>query len=285
MDLEVITQGFQFAEAPRVDEEGTVYFSDLTGGGYYRRRPGGAIETVIADRMWIGGAVLDESGAVVCSGRGGLVLVDGSEVRPLLTEIDGKPVVAVNDIEADGRGGLFGGTIDFVAIFERGELPSGGIFFHLAPSGEVRVLRDDVVVSNGIGFSPDRSRLYHSESTVGIWEWQMGPDGLPHSPCLLVKADDCDGLAVDAEGGIWVAFYKSSLLRRYRPDGKVDRTISLPFPILASVAFGGPDMRDLYVATGGDADHPGQGGIVRIRVDVPGLPESKSRFGDGKQRR
>lgn len=285
MDMEVIAQGFQFAEAPRADEDGTVYFSDLTGGGYYRRRPGEAIETVIADRVWIGGAVLDESGAVVCGGKGGLVIVEGGEVRPLLTGIDGKPVVAVNDIEADGQGGLFGGTIDFVAIFERGELPSGGIFFHLDQSGEVRVLRDDVVASNGIGFSPDRTRLYHSESTVGIWEWRLEPDGVPHSPRLLAKVDDCDGLAVDAEGGIWVAFYQSSQIRRYRPDGTVDRTLSLPFPVITSVAFGGPDMRDLYVATGGDAGHPGQGGIVRIRADVPGLPENKSRFGSGKRRR
>lgn len=277
-DFEVIAEGFQFAEAPRVDDDGTVYFSDLTGGGYYRCRPGGPAETVIADRMWIGGAVLDEGGGVVCGGKGGLALIDARGGRPLLTEIGGKPVIAVNDIEGDGRGGIFGGTVDFHAVFERGEMPQGGIFFHLAPSGEVRVLRDDVIVSNGIGFSPDRSRVYHSESTVGVWSWLAGPDGVPYRPELLIAADDSDGLVVDAEGGIWVAFFQSSEIRRYHPDGSLDRTIPLPFPIVASLAFGGPDRRDLHVATGGNADHPGMGGVVRIRVDVPGLPESKSRF-------
>jgi xylono-1,5-lactonase len=279
MEFELIAGGFQFAEAPCVDDDGTVYFSDLLGGGYYRKRPGGPVETVLPERMWIGGAVLDAGGGVVCAGKGGLVLVHGTGARPLLTEIDGEPIAPVNDIEGDGHGGLFGGTMDFAAVFERGELPRGGKFFHLAPSGEVRVLRDDVTASNGIGFSPDGSLLYHSESTVGIWVWRMGNDGLPHSPELLAPAEDCDGLAVDAEGGIWVAFWESAELRLYRPGGTVDRTISLPFPCVTSLAFGGRDMRDLYITTGGNADNPGRGGVVRIRTDVPGLKAARSRFG------
>lgn len=278
MEFERVVDGFQFVEAPRVDEQDTVYFSDLTGGGYYRRRSGRPVETLLADRMWIGGAVLDGGGGVVCSGKGGLVLVDDAGVRPLLTEIEGEPILAVNDIEGDGRGGLFGGTIDFAAIFERGEVPRSGRFFHLAPSGEVRVLRNDVVVSNGMGFSPDGSLLYHAESTVGIWVWRIGEDGMPHSPALLAQADDCDGLAVDAEGGIWVAFWQAAEIRRYRPDGALERTIRLPFPHVVSLAFGGPDMRDLYVATGGNADHPGKGGIVKMRSDIAGLKAAKTRF-------
>lgn len=278
MEFERVVDGFQFVEAPRVDEQDTLYFSDLTGGGYYRRRSGCPIETLLAERMWIGGAVLDSGGGVVCSGKGGLVLVDDAGVRPLLTEIEGEPILAVNDIEGDGRGGLFGGTVDFAAIFERGEVPRGGRFFHLAPSGEVRVLRGDVVVSNGMGFSPDGSRLYHAESTVGIWAWRVGEDGMPHSPELLAEADDCDGLAVDVEGGIWVAFWRTAEIRRYRPDGALERRIRLPFPHVVSLAFGGADMRDLYVATGGDEAHPGKGGIVKIRSDVAGLRAAKTRF-------
>jgi xylono-1,5-lactonase len=278
-DVEIIAEGFAFCEAPRAEADGTVWFSDLTGGGYYRRKPGGAIETVLADRIWIGGAVLDEGGGVVLGGKGGLILLDADgATQPLLEEIAGRPIIAVNDIEGDGRGGLFGGTIDFEAVFVRGEKPGGGSFFHLAPDGTVTVLRDDVVASNGIGFSPDGRLLYHSESTVGIWEWRLGADGLPHSPRLLAAADDCDGLAVDAEGCLWVAFWSEAVIRRFRPDGGVDRCIALPFPHVVSLAFGGADGHDLYVATGGDADHPGKGGVARIRVDVPGLPVHRTRF-------
>lgn len=279
-DFEVVCEGFEFCEAPCVDGQGRAYFSDLLGGGFYRCASGAAPETLLSERIWIGGAVLDEGGGVVVSGRGGLVLVENGAARPLLSEIDGRRIIAINDIEGDGRGGLFGGTADFEAIFERGEAPQPNtLFFHLDPSGRVTVLRDDVVVSNGIGFSPDGTLLYHSESTVGVWVWRIGEDGLPRDREMFAKVDDCDGMVVDAEGCLWVAFWREAVIRRYRPDGSIERTIKLPYPHLVSMAFGGEDMRDLYIATGGNSDHPGKGGVVRIRTEVPGLAAAKCRFG------
>jgi len=280
MEFVVVADGFQFAEAPRVDEEGTVYFSDLTGGGYYRRKSGRAIETVLRDRLWIGGAVLDEGGSIICSGKGGLIRVnpDSGAATPILTELDGVPIIAINDIEADGSGGLFGGTVDFAAVFERDEVPDGGRLFYLSREGAVRVLRDGLAVSNGLGFSPDGRMLYHSESTAGIWAYSLGQDGMPGRPDMFARIDDCDGLAVDSEGGVWVACWRSARILRYRPDGVLDRTMTLPFPHLVSLCFGGPDLTDLYVATGGNAEHPGKGGVVRIKTDVPGLRPSKSRL-------
>lgn len=273
--FEIVAGGFQFCEAPRADEDGTVWFSDLTGGGYYRCRPGAAPETMLPGRLWIGGATRDAGEAVLCGGKGGLVLLRDGVAQPILSEIDGKPIVAVNDIEADATGAIYGGTIDFGAVFERGEAPSGGILFRLDPSGGLAILRDDMVASNGIGFSPDGSTMYHSESTVGIWEWTMRDGVAAGAPRLLATADDCDGLAVDAEGGIWVAFWREAVLRRYRPDGSVERTVNLPFPNLVSLTFGGPGGGDLYVATGGE---DGKGGVIRIRSDVPGLPVHRSAF-------
>lgn len=278
MEFVVVADGFQFAEAPRVDEDGTVYFSDLTGGGYYRRKSGGTVETVLPGRMWIGGAVLDDSGSVICSGKGGLIRVDqGTGVAtPILTELDGVPVIAINDIEADGSGGLFGGSVDFAAVFERGEVPTGGQLFYLSREGAVRVLRDGLAVSNGLGFSPDGRMLYHSESTAGVWAYSLGQNGMPGRPNMFARIDDCDGLAVDSEGGVWVACWRSARILRYRPDGVLDRTLTLPFPHIVSLSFGGPDLTDLYVTTGGNAEHPGKGGVVRIKSDVPGLRAAKS---------
>ena len=282
--FEILAQGFRFCEAPRVDERGAVFFSDLIGGGYYRWRPGGAVETMLADRIWIGGATLDEDGAILCGGKGGLVLVEDGRTTPVLTEIDGRAIVAVNDIEADAAGALYGGTLDFGAVFERGEKPEGGRLFRLDPTGNITVLRDDVVASNGIGFSPDGALMYHSESTVGIWAWSMREGVAAGPPMLFAAADDCDGLVVDVDGGVWVAFWREALIRRYRADATIDRTIRLPFPYIVSLAFGGPDLTDLYVATGGDADHPGAGGIVRIRSDIPGVAVHRSRFASTLQR-
>lgn len=282
--IESLAQGFRFCEAPRVDESGAVFFSDLIGGGYYRWQADGPIGTVLADRVWIGGATLDEGGAILCSGKGGLVLVEDGRPTPILTAIDGRPIVAVNDIEADAAGAIYGGTLDFGAVFERGETPEGGLLFRLDPGGDITVLRDDVVASNGIGFSPDGALMYHAESTVGIWAWSMRGGVAAGPPALFAAADDCDGLAVDAEGGVWVAFWRDALIRRYKPDGAIDRIIRLPFPHIVSLAFGGPDQSDLYVTTGGDADHPGAGGLIRIRSAIPGIAAHRSRFASILQR-
>lgn len=275
--FEVIASGFQFVEAPRVDDDGTLYFSDLTGGGFYRRRTASPVETVVPDRMWIGGAVLGADGSIVLSGKGGIARVDPAtgESRPVLSQIEGVPIVAVNDIEADGRGGLFGGTIDFAAVFERGEMPSNGQFFHLSGAGELKIIREGLVASNGLGFSPDGRFLYHSESTRGIWRYELGADGMPGAPELFASLGDSDGLVVDSQGCVWVACWQRAQIERYRSDGILDRTIALPFAHVVSLAFGGRDLCDLYVSTGGNATKPGTGGIVRIRSDVAGLPSHR----------
>jgi sugar lactone lactonase YvrE len=276
--LEVLAEGFQFVEAPRVDDDGTLYFSDLTAGGYYRLRPGFTVETLLPVRMWIGGAVLEHGGSILVSGKGGIVRLDPTTgtAAPLVSELGGVPIIAVNDIEADSRGGVFGGTIDFAAVFERGEVPAGGQLFYRAVDGQIRILRDGLAASNGLGFSPDGRRLYHSESTRGVWSYELDRDGMPGRPEMFAPLDDSDGLAVDADGGIWVACWQSAQLLRYRRDAVLDRRITLPFPHIVSLTFGGSDLTDLYVATGGNAAHPGRGGIVRIKTDIPGLRPWKS---------
>jgi D-xylonolactonase len=280
MDFEVIASGFGFCEAPLVDDAGNVYFSDLLAGGYHRVRPGGRPEQVLAERIWIGGAAANDDGTIVLGGKGGLVRLDPATGRttPLLSALEGQPIVAVNDIEPDGRGGLYGGTIDFDAILVRGDAPEPGKLFHLSPEGRVTVLRDDVVASNGLAYSPDGRTLYHSESTVGVWAYPIGADGLPGPGRVFAPHDDCDGLVVDEAGRIWVAFWARAEILRYRDDGTLDATIRLPYPHVISMAFGALDRRDVYVIVGGNAKQPGVGGVVRIRSDVPGLRPGKTRF-------
>jgi len=282
MDFEVVADGLQFVEAPRLDADGSLYFADLTGGGLYRRSPRGRIERFLPDRHWIGGIVLNEDRTVICSGKGGLIRFDKvtGTVHPLLAVIDGEPIIAVNDIEADDQGGLYGGTVDFAAIFERGEPPGPGVLFHLAPSGELTIIREGVAVSNGIDFSPSRTTLYHSESTAGIWAYGLGQDGVPRNPVLFAKLEDSDGLVVDSEGGVWVARWQAAEIVRYQPDATIDRRIHLPFPHLVSLTFGGDDLCDLYVTTGGSLEpgQPRQGAVVRVRSDVPGQVPARARL-------
>ncbi len=270
---ETLVQGFEFVEAPRVSPEGDVWFSDLTGGGVFRKRPGKEVETMLADRMWVGGMLFDRSGQVVLSGKGGIVALDPTtgEVTTVLDAIDGKPIVAVNDMEGDGKGGFFAGTIDFDAILTRGETPEPGQFFHMSAWGKLTILRSDVFASNGIALSPCGKWLYHSETSKGIWRYPMDDNGLPGAGTLLASFEDSDGLALDSAGCLWVACWASSKLIRVSDEGETLETRDLGFPHLVSLAFDEQNPRRLYVSTGGNEDAPDKGGVVALELEVDGL--------------
>lgn len=273
-DFDVVAQGYQFIEAPRVSPQGDLWFSDLTGKGVYRKRPGQGVEAMLPGREWVGGLVFDESGAVLCGGRDGIVVLDPATgaTRDLLSHIEGRPVVAVNDMEADGHGGFFAGTIDFAAILERGEGPSPGILFHMSAAGDVTVLRRDVFASNGIATSPCGRWLYHSETSRGVWRYPLDGAGLPGCGELLVALEDSDGLALDSLGNLWVACWSSGLLKQFSADGACLQDLSFGYPHVVSLAFGTTDPRELYIATGGNAEVSDAGAVLRMRVAIPGLP-------------
>lgn len=271
--FEVIAQGYDFLEAPRVSPQGELWFADLTGNAVYRKRANGPVEAVLEGRQWVGGMVFDASGTVLCGGRGGLVALDPEtgETRTLLSEIEGVPIIAVNDMEADGRGGLFAGTIDFVSIMEKGQAPAPGTLFHLSCAGEVTVLRRDVLASNGLALSPCGRWLYHSETTRGVWRYPMGANGLPGEGELVIVEEDSDGLALDSKGNLWLACWSTGRLMHYAPDGKALQALTFPYPHVVSVAFGSNDPGALYVTTGGNADRRNAGAVLRMPVAVPGL--------------
>lgn len=278
--FEVVAKGFAFIEAPRVMANGDLWFSDLNGGGVYRKRKGCAVETMLPGRQWVGGMVFDESGAVLCGGKGGIVALDpvSGATIPVLSELEGVPIIAVNDMEGDGRGGFFAGTIDFVSIMEKGEPPSPGSFFHVSAEGKVTVLRRDVFASNGIATSPCGNWLYHSETSRGIWRYRLGADGLPGPGTLLVEEEDSDGLAVDSDGNLWLACWSSSRLMQYAPDGTALQALTLPYPHIVSVAFDPTNSHRLFVATGGNDNARNAGAVVSIQVKVPGLPGPLTRL-------
>ena len=279
-NFEIIAEGYDFVEAPRISSEGDLWFSDLNGRGVYRKRPGCAVETILPDRQWVGGMLIDRSGQVICGGRDGIIAIDpdGGQTRSILSRIEGEPVIAVNDMEGDGQGGFFAGTIDFVAIMERGEEPSPGKFFHYSAEGEVTVLRRDVFASNGIATSPCGTWLYHSETSRGIWRYPLTDNGLPGPGALLVSEEDGDGLAVDRDGNLWLACWSTGRLMHYSPDGAALKALTFPYPHVVSVCFGAAERDSLYITTGGNTDVPKGGAVLRMRVDVPGLAGPQTRL-------
>ena len=277
MEFEEILTGFVFLEAPRVDDAGNLYFSEVIEGGVHRLAPDGRLDSFAADRKWIGGLALTTDGGFISSSRDGLEYCNPAtgERHNLELAVEGRPIRGINDIQPDALGGLYFGCNDFAAISE-GRAPAPDRLYRLDASGAVAALQDGVLVSNGIGISPDGRWLYHVDTYQGLCVYDRATDGGLSNRRVLVAGRGMDGLQVDAEGGIWVAGYATGDLTRYRPDGSVDRRIDFSGEFegcaVTSLTFGGADLRDLYVVTAGDYRRPakGQGRVHRARSDVPG---------------
>ena len=285
MHFEQILDGFVFLEAPRVDDAGNLYFSEVMKGGVHRLSPGGQIDSFITDRKYIGGLALTEDGGFVCSGRAGLGYFNPAtgERRSPVFIYDGRPIVHINDIQPDDRGGLYvGGTHD-PQLSEEG-LPRFTNLYGLDPSGAASLLWSGMAISNGIGFSPDRTRLYFSETYIGLIVFDVAADGSLANRRLLAEFSGADGLQVDAEGGIWVANYARGNVTRFLPDGSIDRVLDFSDRFqgcrVTSLCFGGADLKDLYVVTAGDYRKPPgpDGKVFRARSDVAGQPTPKVRI-------
>jgi sugar lactone lactonase YvrE len=281
MQFELVVEGFGAVEAPRVDQRGNLYFSDIIFNELYKRAPDGTLRCCLAQRGNIGGLVFNQDGRLICSGSGGLVLFDerSGELHPLLTQIDNQPIDVINDIHTDAAGNIYGGTLDYTGLVA-GREPQPGMLFRLDPAGVVTVLSRDVRISNGIGFSPDGSLLYHADTAVGIWRYTLDDSGAATHRDLFAAQTGCDGLAVDAEGGVWAACFAPPSVVRFRPDGTLDRRVEFAAKGVLSLCFGGADQRDLYVTTADDFANPAtrKGAVYRARSDIAGQPLTPARF-------
>ena len=158
MEFETLGSGYGLLEAPRIDEQGRFYFSDIPNGGVYRRNPDGRVDTVIPKRKGVGGMMFNQSGGIVCTGRG-LILFDEStgQSRNLFVEWEGKPLMGLNDLTVDDQGSVYTGSLNFDPLGSGKPVP--GSLFRVDPPGRATKLYDGIEVTNGLGFSPDRKLL------------------------------------------------------------------------------------------------------------------------------
>jgi sugar lactone lactonase YvrE len=207
----------------------------------------------------------------------------------LLRTLECKPIRGINDMQPDGKGGLYFGTADVAEADYDGER-SPSALYHLDRNGNVRRLADGFIFVNGIGLSPDRKHLYFSDTFVGVHGHEILPNGDLGPKMFQTEVPGADGLAVDSEGGIWTACIQSGTIVRLFPDGTVNQRIPLASEGVTSLCFGGSDLRDIYVTTAA----PGFGealakktlpartaSLYRGRSPVAGLPSGQTSFNLG----
>jgi gluconolactonase len=282
MRIEALAWGYGLIEGPRAAPDGSLYFSDVRRGGVRRLAPDGTVEVVVPKRRGVGGIALHADGGLVISGRN-VCHVRGGETRIVYERDD---VGGFNDLFTDAAGRVYVGSLRDDAFDVSGPDRRVGDLYRLSPGGEAVTLYTDVGLSNGIGFSPDGRRLYHSDSAAGaIIVHDVDSDGelVPASRATFVNIDwgVPDGLAVDASGGVWVASYGGGGVLRFTPGGSFDRRIDVPSDAVTSLCFAGPALEELIVVTADNTDDPGrEGTIFRVPADgvgVCGLPAPLAR--------
>jgi len=245
----------------------------------HRWRPADGMTTTYRLPSEIGFAVPGRDGRVVVGLRQGLSVFDPADgsVKVLAHPAPGRPELRFNDGKTDRAGRLWGGTTTDE------ERAATAALHRLTADGTLRTEVDGIVVSNGLGWSPDGRTMYYADSGPRtIWAFDFDPDTAAISNRrVFATDDDCypDGLTVDSLGGVWSCKWAGGRVVRYEPDGSVSEVVDAPVSKPTSCMFGGPDLGTLYVTSarkGLDDDELAAtpaGAVLAVVPGVTGLAE------------
>jgi D-xylono/L-arabinono-1,4-lactonase len=248
--------------------EQRLYWIDIPRGRMFRFDPATGKHEQCHQGEQVGGFTIQEDGSLLLFGEHGSVRVwrEGI-VRTIVEEIPAERGSRFNDVIADPAGRVFCGTMP---------KPDGtpGSLYRLGLDGTLECLFGGIGCSNGMGFTPDRKRMYHTDSIpreISLFDFDDRTGALANRR-LFVRLPEGglpDGMTVDAEGCVWSAIWGGSSIVRFGPDGKERERIELPVKLCASLTFAGPACTDIYVTcAGGDerqVNGPGAGGLFRVR--------------------
>jgi sugar lactone lactonase YvrE len=273
--MEQVASGYGLIEGPVWDKLHGLYFSDVLNGGAFCLDRGGKILPVVPKRRGIGGMALHESGGLVVGGRdiSCVSLKDGTSKT--LLALDAIPgATGFNDLTTDAAGRIYVGSLAF-KVFGGGPIVPGHLHV-IDLDGGMRTISDGVLLTNGLGFSPDGKLLYHSDARAPLVRvYDVKPDGSvgPWRKFASLGEDRVpDGLKVASDGSVWVADAHGGRVAVFNKDGSHRKDIPVPLPMVTSLAFGGDDLRDLYIVTGSRGGPRENCGTIYVtKVDVPGL--------------
>ena len=234
------------------EEEQTLYWVDIIGQSYSRFEPySGAYEAVHVGTS-VGVLARRASGGLVMATRQGFALWDtqSKALVPLANPIADRPYMRFNDGAVDCRGRFWAGTMR-----ESGDMQMEGALYRLDPDRSVHCMLTGLGIPNGIGWSPDDTVMYFTDSAeqiIYVFDFAAESGEIANRRVLVSLRGapfQPDGLAVDSQGCIWSACWDGARIQRYTPSGTLDRVIEVPVPRPTSCAFGGRDLDDLYITS------------------------------------
>jgi gluconolactonase len=286
-ELKELVSGLGFPEGPVAMSDGSVVLVEIARGTVTRVDADGSVAVVAEPGGGPNGAALGPDGKLyVCNngaafdyvdmnglnfpvqpptkygqGRVERVDLDSGEIEVLYEDCEGRPLRAPNDLVFDGHGGFW-----FTDHGIRQERTSDrtSVFYALADGSQIREVIMPLDAPNGIGLSPDGTRLYVAETyTACVWWWPVSGPGeitappglLPHDGQLLTRLPGfqfLDSLAVDGDGNVCVATPGSGGITSISPeDGSVVDFFETGDILTTNVCFGGEGLRTAYITLSG----------------------------------
>jgi sugar lactone lactonase YvrE len=243
--------------------EGRLLWVDILAPAIHLSDPATGEDRIVATEEMVAALAPRQAGGFVAAARSGLRGFEGAALGEVLAApIAEGAALRLNDGKCDAAGRFWVGSLALDST------PDAGALHRLDPDGSARVMQAGLHVPNGLGFSPDNRHLYLADSArrrVDVFDFDLARGMLANRRPFVAFAEGegaPDGLAVDAEGFVWIALWDGWRIARHAPDGSLDRVIHLPVPRPTSCCFGGNELATLYVTS------------ARVRLSASQLAEA-----------
>jgi sugar lactone lactonase YvrE len=268
------------AEGPWWDQQRQeLLWVDIFAGRIHILDPASGLDRSIDVGQPIGMVARRQSGGLVCAVRDGIGFINLDEnTFELAVPIESaNPGTRMNDGACDPAGRLWAGTMATDLS------PTAGSLYRISTTLQVTPVLPGVSISNGLDWSPDGQTFYFTDSTtkrLDAYDFDVDTGEISNGRVLVELPQPVatpDGMAVDAEGTIWVAMWDGGCVQRFSPEGIHLETLDLPVIRPTSVAFGGPALNQLFITSARNGltprqlqDQPHAGAIFVLEPGVTG---------------
>jgi sugar lactone lactonase YvrE len=282
----VYTHRALLAESPVWSgEENYLYWVDIAGKTFNQFDPSSGENVAIKTEIRVSSFALQESGGFIAATEFGFQRYDYeiNQLTPIINPERGKPNNRLNDGRCDRSGRFWAGS-----MVEKGaQIPDANLYC-LDIDSSFKKKHSGITLSNGIAWSPDNKIMYLADTrypAVWTFDFNMAEGDITNQQLFIEFGPNegvPDGAAIDTDGCYWLAQPRVGKICRYTPGGAIDTVIELPVSKPTMCAFGGQDLKTLYITSNSfgftDEDmnaQPLAGSLFALEVTAQGLSESK----------
>jgi len=262
-----------------------IYWVDLLKGIYFK----GDLSSTLIEEYSIGQplgflALREKHEGLVMGVRDGFGFYD--ENKQLFNLIEPSPEqynseVRFNDGAVDPKGRVFGGTMEWNGADNKGKL------FRLNTDHSWHVLEENIHITNGMGWNPEKDNFFMidtNRNAVFAYDYEMATGAISNKR-IHIKFENTefpDGMAIDSEGGFWIALWGGDKLVHFDKSGNKIEDIEMPVSYPTSCCFGGADLKTLIITTSKIAlskkeqlENPLAGSLFKIETNTVGQIQTR----------